>query len=215
MGYFNESFGIGAGLTLGSIAAEGGANLASNYIDAKFQQTYNNYRSQYFDPIVRHDLNELLVFQRLPQLDYPFPGRIVAKRGSFFERHKIYSVMLIACFALALVNMINPDYDSNFFTLYGILSTFVVLGGLKLVIQKIINGGKNKLIQNLKHRLEMDGEHYWHVREYLRQALTRGELNLEQAITKIANTELGKQFPDTTDEIEANAFYYRQKHGLA
>ena len=70
------------------------------------------------------------------------------------------------------------------------------------------------LSASYKNQLESDGQQYWYVREYVRQALANGELDTKSAIVKISNTALAQQFPDTVDEIEANAFYYRQKLGI-
>ena len=82
-------------------------------------------------------------------------------------------------------------------------------------LYKKLNRGKKKLMQSgFRPKLIKDGQHYWHIREYIRQALASGQMNVQDAIIKISNTELGRQFPDTVDEIEANAFFYRQKLGL-
>lgn len=67
---------------------------------------------------------------------------------------------------------------------------------------------------SFKATLIEEGKQYWHIREYVRQVLQKGELSIEDAIVKISNTELGRQFPDTVDQIEANAFHYRQKLGM-
>lgn len=83
-----------------------------------------------------------------------------------------------------------------------------------MVIKKISRSGKNKLSSNFKAQLEYDGQQYWYMREYVRQALARGEMDINTAVTKICNTRLAQQFPDTVDKIEANAFYYRQKMGV-
>lgn len=74
MGYFKDAFDVGAGATLGNMAVNTGAQIGATFVDAKFKQAYNNYRAQYFDPVIRNDLNELLVFERLPQRSYPFPN---------------------------------------------------------------------------------------------------------------------------------------------
>ena len=80
-----------------------------------------------------------------------------------------------------------------------------------IVIKKVGRGGQKVLSRSYKSQLEYDGQQYWYVREYVRQALSRGELDKKIAITKIVNTNLAQRLPDTVDEIEANAFYYRQK----
>ena len=65
-----------------------------------------------------------------------------------------------------------------------------------------------------KSELENAGQEYWYVREYIRQALARHELSVEDSIRKISNTQLARIFPDTVEKIEANAFYYRQRIGM-
>lgn len=85
MGYFKDAFDVGAGATLGNMAVNTGAQIGATFVDAKFNQAYNNYRSQYFDPVIRTDLNELLVFERLPQRAYPFPNsNVQVKKRKFF-----------------------------------------------------------------------------------------------------------------------------------
>ena len=62
-----------------------------------------------------------------------------------------------------------------------------------------------------KQQLIKDGQQYWRIREYVRQALAASELSPQDAVLKLSRTQLGQQFPDTVEEIEANAFYYKQK----
>lgn len=59
--------------------------------------------------------------------------------------------------------------------------------------------------------LMTDGKQYWHIREYVRQALDDNELTPEEGIKKLLNARLVQQFPDTIEEIEANAFYYKKE----
>lgn len=80
-----------------------------------------------------------------------------------------------------------------------------------MIVRKAGKKGKDVLFGNYKNQLEVNGQQYWYVREYIRQELANGEMNTKSAIIKISNTALAQQFPDTVDEIEANAFYYRQK----
>lgn len=37
-------------------AVNTGAQLGANFVQAKFHQAYNHYRTQYFDPVIRDDL---------------------------------------------------------------------------------------------------------------------------------------------------------------
>lgn len=221
MGYFKDAFNISAGATLGNIAAATGAQVCADWVNEKFRRAYNNYRSQSFDPVVRHDLNELLVFGRLPQQAYPFPNSNKSnKKDNFFRRHKKFTALLVATFGINLLinllNMLGVSYstlsDLQFMT--GVLGMALVISSIVMVIKKISRSGKNKLSSNFKAQLEYDGQQYWYMREYVRQALARGEMDINTAVTKICNTRLAQQFPDTVDKIEANAFYYRQKMGV-
>ena len=50
MGYFKDAFDISAGATLGNLAVNSSAQLGYTFVQAKFEQAYIHYRSQYFDP---------------------------------------------------------------------------------------------------------------------------------------------------------------------
>ena len=221
MGYFKDAFDIGAGATLGNLAINTGAQLGYTFVQAKFQQAYINYRSQYFDPVIRHDLNELLVFGRLPQQGYPFPdSNVPVKKENFFKRHKTFTVLLIAFIVIDLIasmfgasGNIGDVWQSLMMMLYVIVFVLFI-SGIVMIVSKVGRKGKDALSGSYKNQLESNGRQYWYVREYVRQALASGELDTKSAIVKISNTALAQQFPDTVDEIEANAFYYRQKLGI-
>ena len=218
MGYFKDAFDVGAGATLGNMAVNTGAQIGATFVDAKFNQAYNNYRSQYFDPVIRNDLNELLVFERLPQKAYPFPNsNVQVKKENFFKRHKKFTILLLAMIVMDLfasilsMSGISENLGDNLLVVTICLSVAVYISGMVIVIKKVGRGGQKVLSRSYKSQLEYDGQQYWYVREYVRQALSRGELDKKIAITKIVNTNLAQRLPDTVDEIEANAFYYRQK----
>lgn len=221
MGYFKDAFDIGAGATLGNLAVNTGAQLGAQFVQAKFQQAYNHYRSQYFDPVIRHDLNELLVFGRLPQQEYPFPNsNAPVKKENFFKRHKKFTALLIAILGIDIIasglgaaGSVGSAWQS--LMVIGTVLFVVLFGsGIVMAVSKAGRKGKEALSDGYKSQLENDGQQYWYVREYVRQALARGEMDTRSAIIKISNTSLAQQFPDTVDEIEANAFYYRQKLGM-
>lgn len=221
MGYFKDAFDVGAGVTLGNMAVNTGAQIGATFVDAKFNQAYNNYRAQYFDPVIRNDLNELLVFERLPQRVYPFPNsNAQVKKENFFKRHKKFTILLLAMIVMNLfasilsMSGISENIGSALLVVTVCLSWAVCISGVVIVIKKVGRGGKKVLSGSYKAQLEYDGQQYWYVREYVRQALLRGELDKKNAITKIINTNLAQQLPDTVDEIEANAFYYRQQKGM-
>lgn len=221
MGYFKDAFDIGAGATLGNLAVNSGAQLGYTFVQAKFQQAYINYRSRYFDPVIRHDLNELLVFGRLPQQGYPFPNsNVPVKKENFLKKHKTITVLLIAFVAIDLVatafgasGNIGAIWQS-LMTILALLVFVLFISGIVMIVSKAGKKGKDVLSGSYKNQLEANGQQYWYVREYVRQALANGEMDTKSAIIKISNTALAQQFPDTVDEIEANAFYYRQKLGI-
>lgn len=109
---------------------------------------------------------------------------------------------------------ISENLGDNLLVVTICLSVAVYISGMVIVIKKVGRGGQKVLSGGYKAQLENDGQQYWYVREYVRQALASGELDLKNAMTKIVNTSLAQQLPDTVDKIEANAFYYRQKHGM-
>lgn len=222
MGYFKDAFDIGAGVTLGNMAVNLGAQLGSDFVESKFQRAYVKYRSQSFDPVIRHDLNELLVFGRLPQRAYPFPNSMKsAKKEKFYKRHKIFTSLVLMFFGISFFNsilvrfgMFTDDMLDDLLPLYTVLSLAISCAAIAIIARRITRSGKEKLSQSFKLQLEYDGQQYWYVREYIRQALAKGEMDVNTAVVKICNTSLAQQFPDTVDKIEANAFYYRQKMGL-
>lgn len=221
MGYFKDAFDISAGATLGNMAVNTGVQVGAAFVDAKFRQAYTNYRSQYFDPVVRQDMNDLLVFGKLPQQTYPFPGNgEVKKQGGFFGRHKVFTTLLLsfigmdvfACVLGASGNI--GDLWETLMMLLAVLMLVLFFGGIIMIVIKIGSSGKKVLSNSYKGQLICDGRQYWYVREYVRQSLERGEMVKDSAVRKICNTSLARQFPDTVDQIEANAFYYRKRLGM-
>lgn len=217
MGYFKDAFDVGAGATLGSLAVTTGYNIGLNITDAAMKKAYVEYRSQYFDPIVRSDLCDIMVRGLLVEKEYPFPkDTSKAPRDNFFMRHKVFTISLICYPVAGFIHMMLPI---DLFMEISILSAMVFMfSGIGIVCKKILRGGKKvvgKVVENTyKPQLDNDGAHYWYVREYIRQALASNELNKKDAILKISNTNLAQQFPDTLEEIEAHAFYYRQRLGM-
>lgn len=215
MGLFQDAFDLSSGATLGNIVANSSVEMGVNLANAADQAAYRKFRSENFDPTIRQDLNDIMVRGRLQAIAYPFPTNEKEEvvKEKFFKKHPIItgfgiSTVLNMLFSRALINntellvlILIPIY----------VGVFYALGRL---IKKIGKGGKKFLELNIKPPLINDGYQYWHIREYVRQALDSGEMTVKDAIVKISNTNLGRQFPDTVEEIEANAFYYRQKLGL-
>lgn len=218
MGLFGDAFNISAGATLGNLAVKTGYQAAEEFLNATEKNAYNKMRSENFDPVVRQDLNDIIVRGMLQARDYPFILDKVQKKENIFKRYKVFwivTLIFIILYGSYLSKMMNGiDYLRETTTLiewYFVFACFYA----SYRLYKKLNRGKKKLMQSgFRPKLIKDGQHYWHIREYIRQALASGQMNVQDAIIKISNTELGRQFPDTVDEIEANAFFYRQKLGL-
>lgn len=218
MGLFGDAFNISAGATLGNLAVKTGYQAAEEFLNATEKNAYNKMRSESFDPVVRQDLNDIIVRGMLQARDYPFILDKVQKKENIFKRYKVFwivTLIFIILYGSYLSKMMSGiDYLRETTTLiewYFVFACFYA----SYRLYKKLNRGKKKLMQSgFRLKLIKDGQHYWHIREYIRQALASGQMTVQDAIIKISNTELGRQFPDTVDEIEANAFFYRQKLGL-
>lgn len=124
------------------------------------------------------------------------------------RRHKI-AVGITG--ALVLVAICNPK-QSAIVLLIG-LWLLVVAVGITIFkkASRTVSGMMVGTLSAPKQQLIKDGQQYWRIREYVRQALAASELSPQDAVLKLSRTQLGQQFPDTVEEIEANAFYYKQK----
>lgn len=218
MGLFGDAFDISAGATLGNLAVKTGYQAAEEFLNATEKNAYNKLRSENFDPVVRQDLNDIIVRGMLQTRSYPFLQDKVQKKENIFKRYKVFwivTLIFIVLYGSYLSKMMSGiDYLRETTTLIEWYFVFVCFYASYRLYKKL-NRGKKKLMESgYKPKLIKDGQHYWHVREYIRQALASGQMTVQDAIIKISNTELGRQFPDTVDEIEANAFFYRQKLGL-
>ena len=67
------------------------------------------------------------------------------------------------------------------------------ISGIVMIVSKAGKKGKDVLFGSYKNQLEANGQQYWYVREYVRQALANGELDTKSAIVKISNTALAQQ----------------------
>ncbi len=217
MGWFKNSFGIGAGVTLGDMAAQTGVAMAVDIIDGSTKKLQDDYRIEHFDPTVRDDISHIIARGALSEMSYPFPsepnpGATAAQqpgeRKNFVQRHKI-AVGITG--ALVLVAICNPK-QSAIVLLIGLWLLIVAVG--ITIFKKASRAATGMMVGALsapKQQLIKDGQQYWHIREYVRQALAASELSPQDAVLKLSRTQLGQQFPDTVEEIEANAFYYKQK----
>lgn len=218
MGLFGDAFDIGAGATLGNLAVKTGYQATEDFLNKTEHVAYNKLRSERFDPVVRQDLNDIIVRGMLQTRNYPFPQDDATKKKNFFIRHKIFWIIFLIYTVYILVNVSIIGLGGYVYTsitnttLY--FMAFMVLYAAYAFAKKTKRGAKKLMQSGFRPKLIKDGKQYWHMREYVRQALASKQMSVQDAIVKISNTELGRQFPDTVDEIEANAFYYRQKLGL-
>ena len=216
MGWFKNSFGVGAGATLGSMAAQTGVDMVVNIADATTKKLYDDYRTEHFDPIVRDDLSHIIARGALKEVPYPFPTEVRPGantrqepiQSSFVQRHKI--ALGVAGFLL-LVAIFNPKQSAV--VLFVGVWLLIVAAGIAF-FKKAGRTASKVAISSLdapKQQLINDGQQYWHIREYVRQALAASELSPQDAVLKLNSTRLAQQFPDTVEDIEANAFYYKQR----
>ena len=211
MGWFKNSFGIGAGVTLGDMAAQTGVAMAVDIIDGSTKKLQDDYRIEHFDPIVRDDISHIIARGALSEMSYPFPTELdsnvkaaqqLGEKSSFVQRHKI-AVGITG--ALVLVAICNPKQSA--------IVLLIVAVGIT-IFKKASRTATGMMVGALsapREQLIKDGQQYWRIREYVRQALALAELSPQDAVLKLSRTQLGQQFPDTVEEIEANAFYYKQK----
>ena len=213
MGLFKDAYDVGAGATLGSLTTQSLYQMGGMLVNRKFDQAYLNYRCKNFDPIVRTDLRDIIVKGSLAKIDNPFPKAKGSTKIDFFKRHRILTIILILYILLSYFNFNfkNGSITSENIGLKVLMLTVIIFF---LIILRIFSRVGRAVKGTYKTSLDNDGEQYWYIREYIRQALDAGELTVKEAILKISNTNLGQQFPDTIEEIEANAFYYKQRLGL-
>lgn len=218
MSLFGDAFDIGAGATLGNLAVKTGYQATEEFLNAAEKGAYNKLRSERFDPVVRQDLNDIIVRGMLQTKNYPFPQDDARKKDNFFIRHKIFWIVFLIYIIYIFVNVSIVGLGGYIYT--SITNTTLYFGAFAVLYvayafgKKTKRGAKKLMQSGFRPKLIKDGQQYWHMREYVRQALASGQMSVQDAIIKISNTELGRQFPDTVDEIEANAFFYRQKLGL-
>ena len=113
MGWFKNSFGIGAGVTLGDMAAQTGVAMAVDIIDGSTKKLQDDYRIEHFDPIVRDDISHIIARGALSEMSYPFPTELDSnakaaqqpgERKNFVQRHKIAVGIAGALVLVAICN---------------------------------------------------------------------------------------------------------------
>ena len=204
MGLFTDAFHLGAGAKLGTLCVEKpGYALGYHFATSSVEKAYEEYRSRYFDPVVRDDLNHIMILGTLPERENPFQEGSGKGLERFVQDHKIFCISGLLTFVLGILNSILPLND--LLTIAGVVFTISFIG----MMFNIFRWGKVLLGGGVRKQLDEDGKQYWYVREYLRQALANGEIKANDAVVKLSNTRLAQQFPDTAEEIDANLFYFR------
>lgn len=215
MGLFQDAFDLSSGATLGNIVTVQSYELGANFMTTLEKETYRKYRVENFDPVLRQDLKDIMVRGKLQAIAYPFPTGDDKKadvKEKFYKKHPAITGVGVSLVLMLIVDMLklgNEAMVAVCMPVYiGMILAFINF------VKKLGKGGKKLLKASFTGSLINDGYQYWHIREYVRQALDAGEMTVKDAIVKISNTNLGRQFPDTIEEIEANAFYYKQKLGI-
>lgn len=184
-----------------------GAKATDEAIDA----VSNRYRAKDFDPVVRKDLLDIMTKGQLANIAYPFPKfPRKQKKPIFFVRHKIFTISIVLYFVILRVCMINRDFFMSVAEKVALFFGLFWIGCIiAMFVKKMLRGGKKATDMLFQSEFIAQGQKYWQVREYVRQALAIGELNVQGAYVRIRNTELGRQLPESDTELEAKAFNSR------
>lgn len=101
MGLFTDAFHLGAGAKLGTLCVEKpGYALGYHFATSSVEKAYEEYRSRYFDPVVRDDLNHIMILGTLPERENPFQEGSGKGLERFVQDHKIFLHQWVAdiCF---------------------------------------------------------------------------------------------------------------------
>lgn len=196
-----EDLGWGFGVGFGAAATEEAMSTVSN-----------RYRAKDFDPVVRKDLIDLMTKGKLDNISYPFPTYSKAqKKPIFFVRHKVFSISLLLCLIVIWILGQNRELFNN------VIEKVILAFGffwfwcvVVMFVKKVLRGGKKASDFLFQTEFINQGKKYWNIREYVRQALECGELDVQGAYRRIRNTELGRQLPDSDTELETKVFNSRK-----
>lgn len=204
-----EDFTTIFGFQLGYNAGEEAMNIVSN-----------TYRAKDFDPVVRKDLLDIMSKGKMENIPYPFPTRTKAPRKPIFlVRHKPFGISVLLWIVISILMMMNAMKTENYEMLNAIANITILFMVfwffyiMVLLIKKILRIGKKTSDVIFQSEFINQGMRYWNVREYVRQALEMGELDVQGAYIRIRNTELGRQLPETDTELEAKVFNSRNNKG--
>lgn len=213
MGLFTDSLKVSAGLTLGHAATKIGIQKTLTAAEENAENKIRNYQAKFYDPIVREDLCHLEVDGQLGNRVYPFPKtasviNIAELQKDFQELTQGFSGEKLLAFVkshpwVTLVVVLLLTVPFGFSDIGSIIGLSISILFIRLIVSR------PKKYQKI---LLEDAKQYWKIREYLRNALSMGELTPEESVKKLLNARLVQRFPDTIEEIEAHAFNYR--HGI-
>lgn len=188
-----------------------GFGFGAKATDEAFNAVSNSYRAKDFDPVVRRDLMELMEKGRLSNIAYPFPRKMKAqKKPIFFVRHKIFSAGVLLYFIIIMIlpRELFKTVGADVALIFGFFFIFCIIG---MFIKRVLRKGKKMSDAFFQTEFINQGQKYWNIREYVRQALETGELNVQDAYVRIRNTELGRQLPDSDTELEAKVFNNKRR----
>lgn len=205
------------------MASAGMAVLTYQFLNEGEKRSYERYRSKHYDGVVRDDIIQVCATFNPTVLDTkecPFPGGAHWKRKNFLQRHKIFSGLLLTTIVLDIaqvallrafgVNIYRIDFFENLQTIAGMGTAFVLAGIVYMAVGKFLGGRRKKYIEELGE----EGNAYWNMREYVREALDMGVLTQSQALQKLMNTMLYQRHAYRGDDLEADVFHYQRAHGL-
>ncbi|OKL47036.1 hypothetical protein BSR28_06375 [Boudabousia liubingyangii] len=210
-----EAFNVGAGLTLGNAAVNLGMRAGDAIVANAQEKGYYEYRTTVFDPVVRQDISQLWVLNRLSEMPYPFEAVKEKDDRPFLQRY----LLVIVLIALMLVGQIIHNFVPALQGLGGeitiassvVLSIIIVVFLVKKTGKAGSNTVKKQLSKAYKPELDELGRRYWLVREHVRQAVALGELTPFEGVKKLMRTDLVSLLPDSFDELDAHIFNYRQQ----
>ncbi len=209
MGYFFDAFGIGAGATLGSLAVLDHREKQEQKAKEKFEAIYTKYRRTNYDPIIRDDLNNLLAFQMLEKKDSPFKNLHSIKPVNYKNAAIIIGILSLVSLAFPSTHTTSHGLSyANDNILLRFISFILAYALIYFIYRKI---KRKRINKGFKAVLKNKGDNYWKVREYIRESLENGEMNIDDAIRKLSNTYLAQALPDTVEEIEANAYNFKKE----
>lgn len=192
-----DIFGFRFGFSFGATATEEAFNAVSD-----------RYRAKDFDPVVRKDLLDIMGKGRLESIAYPFPTKSKKqKKPLFVVRHKIFSISLLLY--LIFIMIFAKSKNQSMYILEKVTVVFLLFWLICIAVMTVkylLRCGKKVSDSYFQTEFIQQGRKYWNIREYVRQALESGALDVQGAYVRIRDTDLGRQLPDSDTELEAKLF---------